>query len=172
MFSSLVYAFHPRRLLPLLSLTCGPHPLASSLSSCRRARPRRHLHSSLSVVPATQRCCLRALTLPHHQDPSLTPLNPAPVINGVKAITSAITARCRLPTPIKGRARPWASLHHLPLSLSLELPQAPLCSRVKLEPPPLFASIVSSHRCRSCSSKPLTGFASSPSPSPTSAGEP
>jgi hypothetical protein len=74
--------------------TCRPHLSAPS------PPPRRHHFPPLPAVPATPlgtgRCCLCALTLPHPQNPSFTPLNPAPTNNGVKAITPPITTHCRL----------------------------------------------------------------------------
>jgi hypothetical protein len=65
--------------------TCRPHLSAPS------PPPRRHHFPPLPAVPATplgtERCCLCALTLPHPQNPSFTPINPAPTNNGIKAIT-------------------------------------------------------------------------------------
>jgi hypothetical protein len=113
--------------------------------------------SRLSPPPGS---ALHSLTLPHHQDPSLTPLNLAPTINGVKAIYSGRFHP--LPPPpalIKGRVPPLEHPAHFPLvpELSLVL----LCSRTELESPLLFIVVLPPLRHHSCSSEHPSGTTSS-----------
>jgi hypothetical protein len=85
----------------------------------RRVPP---LPAMSAALLATKRCRLRALTLPRHQNPSLTPLNPALPSVVINAITPTVTTRPPLPrhspAPTKGHLHPWRKPHQFPLSLS------------------------------------------------------
>jgi hypothetical protein len=145
--------FWSRCLLSPQPLTCGPYcqaplPTSSGHSRCQGL--------GLEMPPS---CLNSPLPSRHLLNPSL----PCPAFNGIKAITPAITNRCRLPAPIKGRAHPWASPRHFPLSPGL--PHAPLHPCVKLEPPPLFAFVAPPLCHRPSYGEPLIGSAVLPSSS-------
>jgi hypothetical protein len=137
-------------------------PLSISAASDLPRRP--------NLVP---RDTVQPFTLPRLGSPFKPLITPSPAINGLKAITPAITTWppppwCSL-TPYKRRAPP---LEHVANSaLTPELFLALLRSSVKLKSPPIFIIAAPPHRSRSCSGEPYISFTSLPSPSPALIGE-